>query len=174
MSSTKTTGALFKQFYADPKTWGTKGNNNDWYIDDLFIIVNGVDEDMDTVHGKFGDNLDGIADDATVKIDTGYLCWQGKGSTSDDGKDLGDAFNAWLKERNVISLMATLDVPKDIDPVEFQRIVAILEGLGAKVQGVPEQDRLVNEAEVAALNQAVQSLVQAPSPSQPSRRRAPR
>lgn len=167
--SVTTTGLLFKKFYADPKIW--KSGEESWYVDDQCVRV-GDTEDMDTIYNRYGDNFERLPDDAMITVITGYMGWQGRGHEPALGHDgeLSSALSLWLKEQSTLSLVATLDVPKDIAPDRLQKIVAVLEALGAKVQGAPEAPA-ISADEKQQMTEAVNALL---SPAEaPAARRRP-
>jgi hypothetical protein len=170
--SPETSGAEFKKFYNDPEMIGDVKGDVSWYIDDLFIRVNGKDDDMDAVFDAYGDNFEQLPDEAIITLETGYFCWQGKGAepVRPGGETLIDAFLAWKKAQSTLTVAATFDLPKDGSLATNQRLLAVLNALGAKVT-VPKEwaGQSLPIDQVAAVNTAVQALLE-DAPAAPRRR----
>ena len=87
----KTTKAELLRFYEDTLVWG----DEDIYIEEMAIIVNGK-----AIENDF--TPDDLADNDDVTLDYGYLIPQGSTSylVGEDGADLLKVFRAWRKKRN--------------------------------------------------------------------------
>lgn len=157
--SVTTTGAQFKAFYSDPKVWGQPNTDEDWYVEDLFLMVNGQDDDMDTVHDRYGDSFERLPDDATVLLEGGDLCWQGRGAAPPrEHDDIVRAFKAWDKARTVVSVMATFELPVAWSDEQRARVVDVLEVLGA-TRVVGASNGGLDDRERAALAKAMGAIV---------------
>lgn len=166
-----TTGLLFKSFYVDESVWGSV--NADWYVEDLCFSANGEGA-LDALYELYGDTFSGLPDDAVVVVENGDIMWQGHGKepVRADGGDMVKAFQLWLNVRTRINLVATFDLPKDIDIGRLQSIVGILAELGAKIQGGPELPPTPPET-FAKIQAATSILLAAPAVSGPPRARGP-
>ena len=175
--SVTTTGAQFKAFYNDPKIWGATGSDESWYVEDLFVVINGRDADMDEVHNEHGDMFERLPDDAIVEIETGDICWQGRGEAPKREYDIVRAFERWEKDQSVVTVVATFELPKAWSAAQRGKLVNVLEALGAKsVAGVSGGDMDANERQ--ALERVLAQIVGvdlASAPTAPSaeRKRSP-
>lgn len=135
MATAKTTGAEFRKFYSeDTNVWNEGQAKPQWYVDDLVIVVNGQDQDMDAVYQVYGEDLEKLPDDAKIEIVSGYFGWQGDGADpgTRENTDLASFFKKWVKNQSTRTIVATLEIPVDMDPAELERIEGVLNDLGAK------------------------------------------
>lgn len=102
----KTTGRMWKNFYADKTAWPDGA-----YHDDTVIRVNGV-HDQDA-------SLDEVADTAVIEVETGYV-------QLTDGRDvdLVEYFTTWLKAQTVVC--GAFEAPAD----KFEAIMAAIIAAG--------------------------------------------
>lgn len=151
--SVKTTGTLFKKFYADTAVWDAPGGAGDegWYAEGLYVIVDGHDEDMDAVQDRLGDNFERLSDAAQVEIKGGELLWQGRGKEPArlDRNDLVTAFAQWEKAQTSMTVVATLELDKQADFERHARALSILAALGASVTLPVELDGSKNTMDLA-------------------------
>lgn len=111
----KTNGATWKKFVEDDKTW--KGG---CYIDDVAMLVDGVDPGPEVVDSE-------IPDSAIVVIEAGYFVWH----TEDGGTEsccLIKKFKAWQKEQKTVTLTVT------VDNIKRDALVAAIKAAGGKVK----------------------------------------
>ena len=83
-------GSEFKRFYTEPLIWSDRTS---W--DDTLINVDGVSEE--NLEGELGN----VADDAVVKIETGYLVSPPAGVP----EDLIDAIEWWRAKQSTTEVM---------------------------------------------------------------------
>lgn len=129
---TQTTGAEFKKFYADDTVWyrDPLDSGNYFYLEDDLIIVNGVDQDMDTVYNLYGDDLQKIPDEATVSIESGDLVWAGDGMPPVQRGSFADEFDAWKAAQVSQTLVATFVVSRDMAPEDLALLRQTVQALG--------------------------------------------
>lgn len=106
----KTSGALFKQFYADPTYW--PDDDGDTYHDDVLLAINGK---------EVPDGVDpsSIKDTDEVTFVSGGVV-EGRGN----GVGLDEYFTQWLAEQTSVTF--TVTCPKD----KAEQVRAALEALG--------------------------------------------
>lgn len=90
----KVQGALWKQFYNDEEYW--KGH----YHDDVLITFDGVEQE----------DYDNPADDAVVKVESGYVYKDGDDfHTSVRDVSLASFYRKWHKAQSTTIIVVTVD-----------------------------------------------------------------
>ncbi len=87
-ATTKTTGAIWNQFYKDTEAWP-----EDSYHDDLLLKINGKTAREDVDPGK-------LPADAEIQIESGYVVFP-DGSDS----DLAEHFEKWLAKQAGLNIV---------------------------------------------------------------------
>lgn len=139
--SVTTTGALYRKFYQDDSVWDPKPGHS-WYLEEDEYTING--EKFYGGDETYGESFRNLPDDAKVVIQDGWLAWQGSGpceSNPSGSRSLTSVFSAWEKEQTVLTVVATLEIPRDMSAEDRDALRVALESLGAKkVVGLPEPD----------------------------------
>lgn len=109
--SVKTTGSLFKKFYADATVW-LEG----YYHDDTVITVDGkLDEGYV--------DLSEVKDAAVIVVSSGWII-DGDGAAV---VDFGTALKRWLKKQDTVSLIV------ECDASQVEAVKAAIKAAGGKV-----------------------------------------
>lgn len=151
MAKTTATGADLKKFFADETNWNHKDEKDVVYLDEDLITIDGVDYDSDSSYEKFGENYANLPDDAKVTKVEGYFCWQGRGERPAGlQEDFGRAFNKWVKNQQVRTLVASFEINvTNTSREQLEELTSTLARLGAKITGLSVDDLAPAAPEVA-------------------------
>ena len=136
--------AQFKQLYTDPAIWDRDGKPA-WYVEDLAITIVEEDKlDWDAIHNKYGDELQGIPDEYQVKINGGWMEWQGRGTEpSGEERDFEAIAKAWLEKQTNVIVVARFAVDKT-NPGDLDHLIQLLKEAGGEqitINGKPEAEQ---------------------------------
>lgn len=142
MAKTTATGADLKKFFADDTNWNYKDQKDVVYLDEDVITIDGEDYTSESSYEKFGENYANLPDDAKVTKVEGFFGWQGRGERPAGlQEDFGRAFNKWVKNQQVRTLVASFEINvTNTSREQLEELTSTLARLGAKISGLSAED----------------------------------